>query len=231
MSIVWWGGARFHKVSREAFFEEVTVKMWGNPVKSWKETIFGGGNGKCKDPEVGMRLACSRTNRKVSVGREEREERDGWKSRHGPDHSRPCQPCWGMWIWSVRGNPRWELSRVVKWSDIDAKKVIPTTVCHGSEVLAVTDKCLSQQLRGQLVLGSGGERRSSEKKEHRVCVGLCARPTRLSIPHQKGALSAACSPQAQMKPLTLWMAHTPSRAITARVLLLPRHPQGQERSR
>lgn len=45
-------------------------------MRSWKKSIPGTGNGKCKDREVGMRLTCSRTSRKAGVAGEERENNE-----------------------------------------------------------------------------------------------------------------------------------------------------------
>lgn len=41
-----------------------------------------------------------------------------------------------------------KLSRVVKSSDIDAKNIIPTTVCHGSGELAVTSGMSLSAVKG-----------------------------------------------------------------------------------
>lgn len=45
-------------------------------MRGWRKSIPGGGNGKCKHLEVGVKLAYSRTSRKASVAKEEKEKKD-----------------------------------------------------------------------------------------------------------------------------------------------------------
>jgi len=97
----------------------------------------------------------------VWPGRKE-NERCGWRSRNRPDHSRPHQPYWRVWLLSVMGSCGKDLSRGVKWSDAGARKTTLTAVCHGSELLDVTGGMPLSAVKGTVgpgELGQGNIRR------------------------------------------------------------------------
>ena len=101
----------------------------------------------------------------VWSGRKE-NERCGWRSRNKPDHSRPHQPYWRVWLLSVMGSCGKDLSRGVKWSDAGARKTTLTAVCHGSELLDVTGGMLLSAVKGTVGPGELGPSIHDHRKNH-----------------------------------------------------------------